>query len=588
MSELRRAWRDLGKAGFLSPSVLVAFVIWTTLTASYYEVATGDAPLLLWLVVTFASSAVVAGLLIVVRRLSRNRWPEGPRPQWAVALYLISGALRGVLLWALVDGLDLETSIGLTTRIAQSALWALASMGATGIVVARVSAHRALMSQLAQRQHELLNLQTSLTERIAQTRRDLITQVRETLEPTLTQLREQLDMLSRSGDAEVGAAIAGFRTAVADVVRPLSRALAEPPDPTAHAESPGGVPRSWFATERIPVSLAIQPGTSAGLLLATMAFLSAAPTPDAYRSTAAPVRLVVLVTLVWLALGALRWAARRLAWQSTVVVMLAPLAALFTVTGVFVGLLTRFITANLAEAATTVPALAAALSVLIPLTVAAATLVQELARRTEADRAATVAELEVLTSVLRRELWREHRRLALTVHGPIQSALVAAAITMSRDDFSIEEVPRLAAALDQAMAHIDRASGPQPPVAAAASDLAALWADSASVRFTGNSEALDVINHDDALRTVVVEILREGVSNAIRHGAADNIDVAIECTTSDTIAVLIDDDGDGPPIAQVPGLGSAMLDEIALDWGLERTPSRTRLRVELALTAERG
>ena len=586
MSDLRRAWLDLGRTGFLSAPVLVVFVVWTTSTAFYYEVATGDAPLLPWLAVTFASSAVVAGALVVTRQLSSAFWPEGPRPQWAVAAYLGSGALRGLLLWALADGLDLETSIGLSTRIAQSALWALASMGATGIVVARVSDHRTLMSQLAQRQHDLVDLQTSLAERIDQTRRDLVTQVRETLEPTLAQLRAQLDDLSRSGDAEVDAAVAGFRNAVADVVRPLSRALADPPAPTVHAQSPVAGQRGWFATERLPVSMAIQPAASAALLLATMVLLSAAPTPEAYRSTSAPVRLVVLTTMLWLALGALRWVARRSAWQSTALVMLGSLAVAFTATAVIVGLLTRFITANLAEATTTVPALAVALCSFIPLTVAAAAAVQELARRTEENRTETVAELEVLTSVLRRELWREHRRLALTVHGPIQSALVAAAITMSRDDFSVEQVPGLAAGLDQAMAHIDRSAGPQPPVAAAVRTLTTLWIDSASITFTGDREALDVIDSDDALRTVVVEILREGVSNAIRHGAADHVHITIGGSTAGAISIVIDDDGDGPPLAQIPGLGSAMLDEIALDWSLAREATLTRLRVELALNAE--
>lgn len=586
MSELRRAWRDMGKTGFLSAPVLVAFVLWTTVTAFYYEAATGDAPLLPWLVVTFASSAGVAGLLIEVRRIFNARWPAGPGPLSAVAVYAGSGALRGVVLWALADGLELETSIGLSTRIAQSALWAVASMGAAGIVVARVSEHRALMGQLAQRQRELIDLQTSLTERIDQTRRGLATQVRETLEPTLAQLRAQLDDLSRSGDTELHAAIAGFRAAVADVVRPLSRALAEPPVAPMPAESPVAAPRGWFTTERMPVSLVIQPAASAALLLATMVFLSATPTPDAYRSSSAPARLVVLTAMLWLALSAVRWVARRLAWQSTASVMLGSLAAVFIATGVIVGLLTKSITADLTEATTTVPALAVALCSFIPLTVAAAAVAQELARRTEEDRADTVAELEVLTSILRRELWREHRRLALTVHGPIQSALVAAAIAMSREDFSVGQVPSLAAALDQAMAHIDRTAGPQPPVASAVRNLTTLWVDSASITFTGDREALDVIDTDDALRTVVVEILREGVSNAIRHGAADHVHITIGLDTAGAISIVIDDDGDGPPLAQIPGLGSAMLDEIALDWSLAREATLTRLRVDLALNAD--
>jgi hypothetical protein len=49
--------------------------------------------------------------------------------------------------------------------------------------------------------------------------------------------------------------------------------------------------------------------------------------------------------------------------------------------------------------------------------------------------------------------------------------------------------------------------------------------------------------------------------------------------------VHIDDDGDGMPSNSARGLGSAMLDEVALDWRLGRTRESTQLHVDLAIEA---
>jgi anti-sigma regulatory factor (Ser/Thr protein kinase) len=208
---------------------------------------------------------------------------------------------------------------------------------------------------------------------------------------------------------------------------------------------------------------------------------------------------------------------------------------------------------------------------------------QWLARMAEVRSAETVAELEILIAVLRRELWRERRRLSLTVHGPIQSALVAAAVTLSRPGFVAEQIPALAGTLDQAMAHIDRSAGAPPPIEAAARDLSALWVDSAHVDFRSSADVSAAIDADEALRAVVIEVMREGVSNAIRHGSADRIDIALSRPRPEVITVMITDDGDGAPSSTVPGLGSAMFDEVALGWCLARHGTGTHLEVELAI-----
>lgn len=576
----QRAWLDVGRSSFLATPVLIAFLAVAVPSTLYIDVIATDGPLLPWLSVSALSTLAVIGLLVLVRGAVRRRWPDGPGPWRAVGIYVTAGALRGLMMWSAAELLGLATSVGLASRVLQSAVWSLAVMGCASILIARRTAHQQLMRGLARRQQELQALESTLDQQIEKTHMDLVEQVQDQLGPTLAQLRSELDALARSNRSGPAGAVEEFRKAVADVVRPLSRTLAEPVEP--HTMPPAHAPIAHPPrTEPISAATVISPGASTALafMLTLLTFVN---TPGDFRSAAMPIRLAVLLASLWLGLVGLRWIAHRTRWSATPPVLLASLGAIYVVVAVVIGMFTRQVTSDFAWPTATFPAVAFAIITLAPLAISAAMALQWLARAGELRSAETVTELERLTAVLRRELWHERRRLALTVHGPIQSALVAAAVTMSRPGFRADQIPSLTATLDQAMTHIDRSAGPPPPIRIAARDLAALWVESAHISFIPTKDAGEAIDSDDALRAVVIEVMREGVSNSIRHGAADIIDISLHRQETGTITVTIEDDGDGPPTRIEWGLGSAMFDEVALQWQLQRTGAATRLEVVLA------
>ncbi len=580
MDGLRRAWLEVGRADFLSTPVLVAYVALTIPFALYVDVVATDGSLGSWIAASAGSILAVAGILVILGNIVHRRWPDGPGPWRAVAVYAGAGALRGLLMWATTEALGLVSSIDLLSRVLQSAVWSLGVLSCASVLATRRSEHRRLMDALAQRERELLALQSTLGDRILQTHHELVQQVQRELSPTLEHLRSELNHLAQSADAGAEAAVEDFRTAVAEVVRPLSRTLAEPSEPHVLV-SPDTLSLPAPRTEPIPAATVIAPTASVALAL-VLTMLTFAIAPGDFRTAAEAVRLAVLLIGLWFVLQGLRWIARRAAWRARPPTLLGSMGALFIVAAVLVGSITRAVTSGLPLPTTRFPAVALSIIILAPWAVSAATALQSSARAAERRRTETVAELERLTAVLRRELWQERRRLALTVHGPIQSALVAASVTMSRPGFSPEQIPVLAMTLDQAMAHIDRSAGPPPPIAAGARDLAALWVESAGITFISTDEAAAAIDADDALRAVVIEVMREGVSNAVRHGSADHIDVSLLCRDTGTVTVSIEDDGDGAPTRCEKGLGSAMFNEVGLYWHLERAGAMTRLEVVLA------
>jgi signal transduction histidine kinase len=79
--------------------------------------------------------------------------------------------------------------------------------------------------------------------------------------------------------------------------------------------------------------------------------------------------------------------------------------------------------------------------------------------------------------------------------------------------------------------------------------------------------------------------VEEGLANAIRHGDAERILVAIAVADGGALVVVVEDDGDGPTDSS-PGLGTAFLDEATHgNWTLTRTDDGARLEARVPVPA---
>jgi anti-sigma regulatory factor (Ser/Thr protein kinase) len=78
----------------------------------------------------------------------------------------------------------------------------------------------------------------------------------------------------------------------------------------------------------------------------------------------------------------------------------------------------------------------------------------------------------------------------------------------------------------------------------------------------------------------VIDICVEACSNAVRHGGARRVEIEAS-DAGDSVALAIVDDGAPTSISPDPGLGTAMLDGVALAWQREREGMRTVLSAQL-------
>jgi signal transduction histidine kinase len=113
-------------------------------------------------------------------------------------------------------------------------------------------------------------------------------------------------------------------------------------------------------------------------------------------------------------------------------------------------------------------------------------------------------------------------------------------------------------------------------------DVVETWKDHCSIAIHISGETLEVLTQDPAARSASEEIVREFVSNALRHAEAKNIEVQINHADK-CLVVSATNDGFEFKEESSKGLGLGLLDSIAFRNSVERVENKTLVRAEIPL-----
>ena len=177
---------------------------------------------------------------------------------------------------------------------------------------------------------------------------------------------------------------------------------------------------------------------------------------------------------------------------------------------------------------------------------------------------------EQLDSDVRGALGRiRNRELAQYIHGDIQNKLLSFALKFDQDNLSTDDVSKL---LDDVDSLFSRAISEYQSVDTADLDqelahLVQRWAG-----FVNIDQKNSLSNSDLSEQEIksLVQVVSEGVSNAVRHGFAKNLKINIQRSESDDsqIEVTVEDDGLGPRSGK-PGLGTELFNATSgTNWAL--------------------
>lgn len=118
----------------------------------------------------------------------------------------------------------------------------------------------------------------------------------------------------------------------------------------------------------------------------------------------------------------------------------------------------------------------------------------------------------------------------------------------------------------------------------AVNDLSKLWSGVVDIDVELEEQATSVLEESNISSGVAIEIIREAVSNAIRHGNASKIHIHVSLVQQFK-DVMIEVSNNGLPISpdSQPGIGSSLLNELALNWERINVDGEVKLRAVLPL-----
>lgn len=193
--------------------------------------------------------------------------------------------------------------------------------------------------------------------------------------------------------------------------------------------------------------------------------------------------------------------------------------------------------------------------------------------------------LTLMAARRRQRLRHERQVLGRLLHGSAQATLlsIAARLAQAADDVD----PRPSVEMAAADLHALRERLSEPVAEAweareALEDIIGMWGGVLVVDLEAPDDLLALLDAAPATRTGVLDIVAEGLTNAVRHGGARTAVVKITREHGGTIGIVVADDGQavGPAM---PGMGSDMLDEVACAWNRDIGPAGSVLTASVAV-----
>ena len=520
-----------------------------------------------------AQAAMFVPLLLVRGVIVRR----GGRPMpWLVLMgFLLATAVRAAVLAHLLRGPDGAVTVPFTTRLMGSLVQVFFVMVVTAVIVSTSRAHARDLAQLFEVQ-EQLDQARSATER----------QITEENEAALARVQEQLshELAALEHVSDDTASVQALHRLASDVVRPLSHELAQSVptwSPVATAARDSHV--DW----RQVLADFSRRGPFRPLLTGTaITLIMVAPSTIYLRPHAVAFLLALLASTVltfWGANGILDRLGTRADRQGSPTIVLIVALAAAAVPAVLVGVIVGGVTGLL------LALFGWAFLVGIAVLIGLLSSVFAAQRQTADELQASNRDLRISLVRIRQAQWFHQRALARALHGGMQSAVVAASFRIEAAREEGRVTPGFLAEVRADLARVIDVLGAQAhePMSldAFSAQLTSVWSRVADIGIEADPNAGEALEADPVLRAMVMEITTEAVSNAVRHGHAESIDVHLSCPDAEELRLQVSSDGKAKEERGRGGLGSRLLDDCTLGWSEAVIGGRHLLTASFACSA---
>ena len=188
---------------------------------------------------------------------------------------------------------------------------------------------------------------------------------------------------------------------------------------------------------------------------------------------------------------------------------------------------------------------------------------------TEAKLTLGINDLARENKLYEQKAWLARHGWYLMLHGIVQPAITSASVrAASAQVFSADTVTAIEADLQRALDALSLNEPPRIELSEGIENIQQLWQGVCDVKVDLSESARKVLEQQATACLVLNEVLKEVVSNSVRHGNASKTIVSIGLDDLGDIKIVSANDGKRPLGTLVESLGSRMLDAVCVDRSL--------------------
>lgn len=511
-----------------------------------------------WLLIAVLGYAAVVTILLAARKLLASKTP----PAWVyLIVFLFAGFVRGVVIYQIGRELGVIPADEWQYRLFGSPLFILVSLSLVTVLVSNSIRATVELEKLETGRRLLERRLNSMRAEISRMNAEVAGRVSGLISPVIQELMQKIQGAKSS---ELGSEVKALRSTIDDVIRPLSQDIAQSADELNSAEVEAAkvsIRENFRLSTPIQVSYQIVPFWATALIT-----LISTPAAIVFYNQDAWIALVAF-SLALLATLELAAVALRKVRAKAILALLIQIAV-FALGGAVAT--TALSLANLGAGLFPAPRIVM-LTIIIGLAMFVGQVRQTQRYASQLNAQEVNEKLELLNSQARRELWLNRRRIATVLHGPVQAALYASAMRLAQSTRPSKKlIQSVNEDLGSALEVLKFESLESPDLRDVLSQIVEVWQSTCEIYSNVTKPVYQVTKKKPLVGEAVVEVLREAVSNAIKHGSASEIE--IEAKVSNNLILLsIVNNGKPAVNSRGNGFGSKLYSELTHTWKLDKT-----------------
>ena len=190
----------------------------------------------------------------------------------------------------------------------------------------------------------------------------------------------------------------------------------------------------------------------------------------------------------------------------------------------------------------------------------------------EKELTSTNASISWYIDRLNQSLSVEKKRISLLLHGDIQSQIVSVALNLQNkpnlEQNNLEVIlENLQSSCVEALTVENKGTDP----GAILESIVQVWRSNVQINLNYSIETLNRLKFDSIATVSAVEIVREVISNAVKHGKSSKIKINLEIDLDSNLQIEVQNNGlDYLPRKQA-GLGTVVFNELTRKWSIQNT-----------------